>query len=204
METVVSKIDVGFSRKAFYAGTHICLVFRDEKERRKIVSKFIKSGVLDNEQVAYFADVAEPFEVVDWLESMGVDLSGALDTPSFSVSGAVETYCPDNTFSPERMWNKLKEAYNESHQRGYSNARVTGEMSWALRGIEGSERLSEYESGINWVVKTHPITAMCQYDDNKFSGKTIYKALQVHPYLVVNGQLVENPYYISEEWGNQY
>jgi len=78
-------------------------------------------------------------------------------------------------------------------------ARVTGEMSWALRGYPGSERLMEYEARINKVVQTHPITAMCQYDANKFDGDLIFKALQGHPYMVMNAQLVKNPYYVGAE-----
>ncbi len=192
-------IHVGFCSDTFDPGTHMCLVFRDEAERKKIVSKFVESGVADEEKVGYFADAATPAEVIEWLESLDVDISEALKEDSFSVNTAADVYCPDGTFLPDRMWALLKEAYNESKESGYSNARVTGEMTWALRGMKGSERLIEYESGINTVVKTHPITAMCQYDANKFSGSLIFKALQVHPFMVVNGQLVENPYYITEE-----
>ncbi|MFP4180358.1 MAG: MEDS domain-containing protein [Spirochaetaceae bacterium] len=194
-----STINTGFSRESFSAGTHMCLVFRDETERRKMVSKFVESGVLDDERVSYFVDDGTPSDVIEWLASMDVDLTEAQKRHFLSVENAADTYCPDGTFKPDRMLNSLKELYTESKEAGYPNARVTGEMSWALRGMPGSERLIEYESRINTVVKTHPITAMCQYDAHKFSGRLIYKALQVHPYIVVNGQLIKNPYYISEE-----
>ncbi|MFO7848948.1 MAG: MEDS domain-containing protein [Spirochaetia bacterium] len=198
-----SVIHLGFSREVFEAGAHICLVFRDEFERRKIVSRYIESGVLEDEKVSYFADAGTPSEVTEWLASMDVDITGALEHHSFLVEKAADTYCPDGTFEPDRMIDTLKEVYVESRISGYPNARVTGEMTWALQGMPGSERLIEYESGINSMVKTHPITAMCQYDANKFSGSLVYKALQVHPYMVVNGQLLKNPYYISEEQENR-
>jgi len=51
---------------------------------------------------------------------------------------------------------------------------------------------------VNRVVQTHPITAMCQYDANRFPGETIFQALQVHPYMVMHGQLVKNPSYYVE------
>lgn len=191
-------IHLGFSREPFYAGTHICLVFRDETERRKIVSRFLESGIMDDERVSYFVDMAEPGEVVDWLVSLDVDITGPAEKGAFSVFPAADTYCPDGTFIPERMWGRLKEAYTESRETGFTNSRVTGEMSWALRGMKGSDRLIEYEAGINTVVKTHPVTAMCQYDANRFSGKLIYRALEVHPFMVVNGQVVKNPYYSPE------
>lgn len=190
-----SPIQVGFSNEMFYAGTHMCLVFRDEDERRAIVSKYVESGLFSGEKVGYFADTPTTSDVADWLASLDVDISEALENDSFSVQEAEQVYCPDGSFSPERMLNKLKDAYNSSVEEGYPNTRVTGEMSWALKGMPGADRLIEYESKVNDVVLTYPVTAMCQYDANKFSGSLIYQALQVHPYMIVNGQLVENPYY---------
>jgi hypothetical protein len=195
----IGTISVGFSRERFHEGAHMCLVFRDESERREIVSKFVQSGLLEGERVLYFADIVEPREVVDWLGTLDVDVSPALASQAFSVDAAAETYCPDGTFDPDRMCGKLKDAYSTAKTEGYPMARVTGEMSWALRGYPGSERLMEYEARINKVVQTHPITAMCQYDANKFDGDLIFKALQVHPYMVMNAQLVKNPYYVGAE-----
>jgi len=199
MTTATSEITVGFSRKKFKPGTHICLVFRDEEERKRIVSKFLQCGIFDDEKVAYFVDTAKPSDVGGWLEKMDIDISPYIENESFTVSDAATTYCPDGTFIPERMWDLLKETYTISREEGHANARVSGEMTWALQGFPGSNRLIEYEAGINTVVKTHPITAMCQYDANKFDGALIYRALQVHPYMVVNGQVVENPYYLPGE-----
>jgi hypothetical protein len=193
-----SSISVGFSAERFHPGTHICLVFRDEHARRSIVSKFVESGLLEGERVFYFADAAEPADVIDWLSSLDVDAAAALDKATFSVDPAASTYCPDGTFVPERMLGTLKQAYTQSHEEGYPHSRVTGEMTWALRGFPGSERLMEYEAAINDVILTHPITAMCQYDANHFDGHVIFRALQVHPYMVMNGQLVKNPYFASE------
>ena len=97
------------------------------------------------------------------------------------------------------MLETLKGAYERARGDGYPASRVTGEMSWALRGLPGSEHLMDYEARVNRVLETHPITAMCQYDANRFDGDTIFAALQVHPYMVMNGQLVKNPHYIHGE-----
>jgi hypothetical protein len=57
----------------------------------------------------------------------------------------------------------------------------------------------EYEALVNEVVITHPVTAVCQYDANKFSGSTILDVLKVHPMMIVHGQIVRNPYYIKPQ-----
>ncbi|MFW5695707.1 MAG: MEDS domain-containing protein, partial [Alkalispirochaeta sp.] len=184
---------VGFSDELFAPGTHMCLVFRDETERRRIVSRFVESGLLDGEQVGYFADTADTGEVETWLRALDVD------TTALNLTRTADTYYPDGTFHPDRMCDRLRDTWTTAREHGYAACRVTGEMSWALRDVPGAERLMEYEAAINTVVKTHPVTAMCQYDANRFSGETIFEALQVHPYMVMNDQLVKNPYYILQE-----
>jgi hypothetical protein len=74
---------------------------------------------------------------------------------------------------------------------------VTGEMAWALSpAVTGVESLVEYEARVSLLMKTHPLTAICQYDTNRFDGATIFEILQVHPMMVVRGQVVHNPYYM--------
>lgn len=192
-----SGIHMGFSQGHFAPGTHICLVFRDEAERKSIVSRFIEAGIAEQERVFYFADSAKPGEVRDWLGALDVDTDTALTGGCLSIDEAADTYCPDGAFVPDRMLDTLRSAYTGSREAGYPGSRVSGEMTWALRGFPGSDRLMQYEAAVNRVVQSHPITAMCQYDANRFSGSTIFRALQVHPYMVMHGQLVKNPYYLE-------
>jgi hypothetical protein len=192
-------IDLGFCTERFPAGTHMCLIFRDERERRRTVARFVESGLAEGERVYYFADTATTEEVDTWLAGLDVDTGDARSAEAFIVGDALDAYCPDGTFLPERMCDSVRAAYRASLEAYFANSRVTGEMTWALRGAPGSEMLIEYESAINDVVKEHPITAMCQYDANRFSDELIFRALQVHPYLVMNGQLIRNPHYITGE-----
>lgn len=192
-----SHIHLGFCNESFKPGTHMCLIFRNEAERRRIAARFIESGFLDGEKVGYFADTATVDDVKEWLASMDVDITRAEEEALLSIDPALDVYCPDGTFVPDRMLDTLRSTWNDSVSQGYPNVRVSGEMSWALQGLPGSDRLIEYEARVNQVVESHPVTAMCQYDANKFSGSLIYQALQVHPWMVVNGQVVENPYYLK-------
>lgn len=188
-------VDLGFCSEHFPSGTHICLIYRDEGERRRIVAKYLESGLEGGEEVRYFADLVSPEEVVAWLRDEGLAGATAGGGGQFEARDARSVYCPDGSFVPERTWQTLRDTYDESEALGYTACRVCGEMSWALRGLPGSDRLIEYEAGVNRVLKTHPVTAMCQYDANSFDGTTIFQALQVHPYLVMNNRVVHNPYY---------
>jgi len=87
--------------------------------------------------------------------------------------------------------------YKIAKEAGFSGSRASGEMSWALKGIPGSDRILEYESLLNAVKDEFPHSGMCQYDARLFDGATLLKVLQVHPYIFAHGQVVQNPYFIK-------
>ncbi|TVR88813.1 MAG: hypothetical protein EA428_11390 [Spirochaetaceae bacterium] len=200
----VATVNLGFGEELFPAGVHICLVYRDETERQRVVSRFVESGLLGKERVFYIADTITTEEVANWLGELEVDIEPERQSGAFTVDVAATTYCPEGVFVPEQMCETLKQVYSSAFDAGYPASRVTGEMSWALRGISGSDRLIEYESAVNTVLQTHPITAMCQYDANRFSGRTVFEALQVHPYMIMNEHVVKNPYYLREAPNSQH
>jgi len=196
MEHNENLTNMGFTDERFPSGTHMCLIYSNENERRKVIGKFLESGITANEKVSYFADIMKPEAVCEWLRKMDIKLP---KDDGFSVLNAEDTYCTDGEFIPENMLNKLRAFYENATKGGYPNARVSGEMSWALKEIPGSERLMEYEALVNDVLVTHPVTAICQYDANQFDGADILNVLKVHPMMVVHGQIVYNPYYMKPE-----
>lgn len=192
-------VSLGFTVERFPAGTHMCYIFNDDTERLELISKFVESGVRANESVWYFTDLLTPGEMRDRLRTSGAELPPATDDRRLAISPAVTTYCPEGRFEPAQMLQRLRHMYSSSVAEGYAGARATGEMTWALRGLPGSERLIEYEALINTVVREHPTTAICQYDARRFDGGTLFDVLSVHPMMVIRGQVVRNPYYIEPD-----
>lgn len=190
-------IDMGFTKTVFPAGTHMCLIYSDEAERRAVISQFLGAGVAHGEKTGYFADTPDIAEVRQWLIEKGLDVPDTCWGRQLHVQVAEQTYCPAGCFDPETMLGTLRAFHEQAIAEGYPGSRVSGEMAWALRGIPGSERLIEYESRINDLVAAYPVTALCQYDANRFDGATILNVLRVHPMMVVHGQVVQNPYYVK-------
>jgi len=187
---------MGFSDERLPVGTHMCLIYDDENERRKLIAKFLDAGLREGEKVVYFADTMTVSEVRDWLAGMDVKIPQG---GQLTVAEAEKTYCPNGKFVPDEMIDGLRALYQVSLDEGCTGARGSGEMSWALRGIPGAERLIEYESLINVLVETHPCIALCQYDARRFNGAIIFDVLKVHPAMIVHGQVVKNPYYIRPQ-----
>ena len=196
MSTAPRQHAMGFTEEKFPAGTHICLIYNNDNERRRLIARFLEAGFHEHEKVAYFADTMTTDEVHAWLAAMDVELPQG---DQFVVTGAVQTYCPGGKFIPDEMLNTLRAFYEETMGAGYPGGRVSGQMSWALRGIPGSDRLMEYEALVNDVLVTHPITAICQYDVRRFNGATILDVLKVHPMMIVHGLIVRNPYFMKPQ-----
>ena len=192
-------ISLGFTAERFPAGSHMCHIYNDDTERRNVVSKFVESGLQGREKVGYFVDLVSAEDMPADLSALGIDLPPGIDARGLSITSTLDTYCPDGTFLPERMLENLRSMYRNSIAEGYAGARAGGETSWALQGIPGSERLIEYEARINIVVREHPTTVVCQYDARRFDGGALFDVLNVHPMMIVRGQVVRNPYYVAPE-----
>lgn len=201
MNTKGKSITLGFTNKRFRPGVHICFIYRDEQERREVVSKFLKSGFKNHEKVGYFTDIMTADELRKWVKEIGINLSDELNNKQFVIEQAMEHYCPHGCFTPQYTLDSLAYYCESAKNEGFSGARVTGETSWQARSkhISGIEQFIIYEALLNNVLMKHPVNTMCQYDAKLFSGAEIFDILQVHPYMVVHGQIVENPAYLNAD-----
>jgi putative nucleotidyltransferase with HDIG domain/PAS domain S-box-containing protein len=85
-------------------------------------------------------------------------------------------------------------------KEGYRVLRASGEMSWALRGHPGSEKLIEYEAKLNRdFFPNYPCLAICQYDRSKFDSGLIKSIIMTHPLIARKKQILFNHYYIPPE-----
>ncbi len=190
------EVDMGFTQEVLPECHHLCLIYDDEEQRRKIVSEYLAAGVKRGEMVRYFADTSSPEEVHAWLSELGIE---PRDDDSFRIIKAENSYCPGGDFIPQQVLDNAVSRFAMAKEAGYRGSRACGEMTWALRGIPGSERLLEYETGLNMIHTDFSYIGMCQYNARLFDGAMLFKVLQVHPYMVAQGQIVRNPFYIKPE-----
>ena len=192
-------MDLGFTTEIIPECHHLCLIYDNEEQRRKIVSEYLAAGVRQGDLVRYFADTTSSAEIRAWLSEIGIELQKVEEAGHFGIVKAENAYCPSGQFVPREVVENAVSRYAAARKSGYHGSRVCGEMTWVLRGIAGSERLLEYETRLNMITETFPRIGMCQYDARRFDGATLFKILQVHPFMVAQGQIVRNPFYIKPE-----
>jgi hypothetical protein len=193
------KISLGFTNEKFEAGIHICQIFNDDDERHNALVNFVISGLQAREKTACFSEKETEKTLSSFFESKGLSYEETQNSDEFSLMKTGDVYFEDGKFEPERMLQLLQAFYETSVNQNLSGARVIGEMLPEIDHIPGGSRLLEYEAKVSLLLKKCPINAVCQYDARSFDGATIMKILKVHPYMIVRGSVVSNPFYIQPE-----
>jgi hypothetical protein len=199
MENRKRKISLGFTSQKFEQGIHICQIFNEDEERHGALVNYIISGFEANEKIACFSEKESETTLSSFFEKFGISYRNRIETGTFSLIKTGEVYFEGGNFKPERILDLLQEFYEISLKQKLSGARVIGEMLPEIDNIPGGSRLMEYESKVSLLIKKIPINAVCQYDARSFDGSTIMDVLKVHPYMIVRGSVVSNPFFIEPE-----
>lgn len=192
-------VSLGFTRERFPPGVHICQIFSSDAERQSAAMEFLASGLQGGERTCCFSEQIHEKELAEYLDQHGMSCSSAMDSGALSLSPTNETYFEGGRFDPERMLAMLRAYYQDAMAHGYCAARVIGEMTTEIQRLPGGSRLLEYESRVSLLLREYPISAVCQYDARSFDGATIMDVLKVHPLMVIRGEVVHNPFFISPE-----
>jgi len=177
-------------------GDHLCCLYETEEEHRAVLTPFLRQGLERGEKVLYIVDARTAQAVIGYLRDEGLDAESYLARGQLAMLSADDAYLKEGTFDPDGMIALLRAETEQALGEGYSALRVTGEMSWALRGLPGSERLIEYEAKLNEFLPGSKCLAICQYDRRAFAPALLLDVLSTHPAAVVGAEVYDNLYYM--------
>ena len=198
-KTNPNHISLGFTPQEFPPGVHVCQIVSQDAERLEAQLQILLSGLQAGERTSCFSEnLTEPL-LRDFLGGHGLSYQDNCDSSALTLAGTRDVYFQNNRFDPDRMLSLLAAYHDESVAQGYSGARVIGEMTPEVQQLEGGNRLMEYEARVSLLLRERPITTVCQYDARRFDGATIMDVLKVHPFMVVRGSVVHNPFFLSPE-----
>lgn len=180
-------------------GDHLCCIYDTDEEHRELITPYIISGLERNEKVLYIVDVRTAEAVKEYLRAAGVSVEPYLEEGQLAILNVDEAYMRTGTFDPDGMIEMLREETGKALAEGYSALRITGEMSWALKGLPGSELLMEYEAKLNLFFPGSMALALCQYDRRLFEPDVLLHVLTTHPIAAIGTSLYRNSYYMPPE-----
>lgn len=177
-------------------GSHLCCLFETEDEHRVQVTCYVQQGLEKGERVLYIVDAhtAETIRGYLYAEKLAVD--DYIARQQLAILTVQDAYMRSGAFDPDKMIGLLNAETERTVAEGYPALRVTGEMSWALRGLPGADRLIEYESKLNLFIPTSKCIALCQYDRRKFSAEILLDVVSTHPMVVIGTECYDNFYYM--------
>jgi hypothetical protein len=175
---------------------HICAFFDSEQQEYACLVPYFAEGLARGEQVVTIRDADRCDTHVAKLKASGaLPVDDAMRAGRLRVMASEDTYLQDGIFEVERMYRMIERALKEAPDDGFSRVRTCGEMSWALRGLPGTDDLMEYESRVNQLTQVHDCTLMCTYDIARISGRALMDVLATHPVVLLGDRIYENPYY---------
>jgi len=182
-------------------GDHYCGVYRTDDDWRAIIVDFVRGGIARNEKVIYLVNLTSADQLRATLASASIDVDALTDKGQLVIITAKEAYLKDGQFDPDRMIAMLAEETDKALAEGYTALRATGEMTWALAGAPGCERLVEYESRVNELFAKHKVYGLCQYDRRRFDSEMLLDLLHVHPNVLFGKEGFDNSqmYYVPPQ-----
>jgi hypothetical protein len=173
---------------------HVCAFFTSRDEEYETLIPYLKDGVEAGEQVLNVLDEARLSDHRARLEAAGLPTSGS----NVVIASSEETYLAGGRFDIERMVGFVRDALVQARAEGRC-VRTAGWMDWMQRAAPGTERTMEYEARMNLLVPTFDCTFMCVYDLSRLDGGTVVDIMATHPYVVLRGQIRQNPFYVPPE-----
>jgi hypothetical protein len=184
-----------------HAGDHYCGIYRTDEDHRVLMVDFIRHGVAQGEKMLYIVNVQTAEQLTATLASADVNIEPLLEKGQLVILTAKDAYLRDGEFDPDKMIALLREETDKALADGYPALRVTGEMTWALAGEPGSERLVEYEAKLNRFFPDSKCYAICQYDRRRFDAEMLLDIMHTHPRVLHGKEAFDNShmYYVPPD-----
>jgi hypothetical protein len=182
-------------------GDHYCGIYRTDEDQRAITVDFVRDGVARGEKMLYIVNVQSAEQLRATLTAAGIEADALVDKGQLVILTAKEAYLKHGEFEPDKMIALLSEETAKALAEGYTALRATGEMTWALAGEPGSERLVEYEALLNHFFPDKKCYAVCQYDRRRFDAEMLLDILHTHPKVLFGKQGFDNSemYYVPPD-----
>jgi hypothetical protein len=197
MGITAEPVRLGISELSVPAGTHLCGFYRGSAERDSLFGQFIREGLRSGDKCLCAVETGDS-ELVHGGLAAGIDR--AVTAGQLDVLSPKEIYLGQRDFSvPDLMgfWDSW--AATALSTGGFSFARATGEMTWAITEVIGVTKLVHYETELNRFVPRYPQVMLCLYDLDQFSGRLFFDIMKTHPKVLMGNTVLENLYYIPPD-----
>lgn len=162
---------------------HVSTFFRDEDELWALVRPHLLRHVRAGLPILYICDTITADTFRGRLRHEGHDPAPLEATGYLRLLTADQAYLRTGAFSADGMIAFMESAIVELRAAGHQGLMLSGEMTWFFSGAPGVDRMWEYETRLNDLMRRYPgVTTVCSYDLRRFDGAAVVEALCSHPF----------------------
>jgi anti-anti-sigma factor len=184
--------DVG----ALVSGQHLCALYQDQDERRRLTAAVIRGALAAGDRVIYVTP--GPYDVaLALLEAGGIETGRPLSGGQLLVHSFGDIYGDLARTDLAQLVATFRAALSQSLAAGFPGLRITGEMGgspWPSGSLEG---LVRWERMVSQILGEVGIAAICQYDQRQLDEPATAIIAAEHGGVATNGQLLPLALFIA-------
>jgi len=174
---------------------HLAFFYRSPQTQREVAAAFVEQGLRTDNRCLYFVDTNTRAAMERAFHSAGIDVDDRIEAGDLRIEEGTTAY-REAGFDPDQLITSLTEACRESVDAGYDGLWVAGELSWCFHTDLTYDYVVDFEADFDAACPDLPVTALCQYDLDRFDDESVAKALWTHEQIIYRYTLAENPYYV--------
>jgi hypothetical protein len=171
---------------------HVGGLFQTPRERDRVLIPYFQTALRAGQACFIALDTADPGRILCALGSRE-ELTEWTSTGQLVIKGAASaTTSPDGmtVLQMQAIWDSTLAAAQDL--RAHGPVRVGGEAAWWMTGT-AADTLVQYESEMNGLLPAG-VGMLCLYDLNHFRAEAVLDVLRTHPFMLVGGLVIDNPY----------
>ena len=174
--------------------SHVCGFYDSREVRDDMVVAFLRDGLDQGDKCVCF--IQHESALVQRIAARNI--AALLASSQLEFCSPEDAYLENGSFSKDVMIERLEKHVTSALRAGYSFTRLIGDMSWVIRNRVDPQLVIAYEAQVNEFARRFPQAALCLYDLAAFDGSIVVDVLRTHPKIIMNGIIVENPYFQLE------
>lgn len=171
-------------------GQHACGIVGSGSERLRMVSSFVRSGLLAGDRVWCFPNGLRS-EVLNRLRRDDVVDDDVLASGQLTVLPTQESALCFLDSDPAAVVDGVRRAVDDALDDGWNGFRMVGDLGWATRAPCCPQHLIDFERRIGEVLAGSPAATLCQYDRYRFDPATMVTLTGMHAAVLGSVQVSE-------------
>jgi anti-anti-sigma regulatory factor len=159
-------------------GDHACLTFTDHDERDDLLAEFVGDGLARGQKViCYTAATAD--DLATDLALREVDAHGAVERGQLHIR-AEHTDWLSGEASADQVIATIAADLAAASAQGFDGLRISADMGWATRPTATVDQLVAFEQRCGGLFTGAHLTAICQYDRERFDPVSLAFVADAH------------------------